>query len=437
MKLLRLIVGILLLSVLSGQAEELSLYQVALRALQQHPDQNLAQAQLDGAKAGVKQTSAAFYPSFDGVVSYRPQKSLVGSSSSPVVFRGFNDYYLSAVGSQTLFDSGRRKHRSRSADLNEAAFSHLREDTVQSRLEQAAQAFFQLAFALERLRLEEQNIGLSQMRLDNALSKQEGPSCAPDQALSQADLSLAESRYLEAQNAEEIARIALAGAMGEAEPYRGALQEHRLPDNLPQADEVLDRACQLRPDLLAATARAQAAESRVKAARADYRPKLDLSAGYQVYSTDPSLNLRAWRLGLDLSFPIFKDPQLSGAVDQALAAREQAEARQRLLELRINTEVQSSFLNAQLLKRRVEQARLAADQAYNSFQLTWNQYQNGNGTCRSVSIAQRDYLDAQRNALAVELQYQLALLQKYRSSGTLSLETFQVGGPKAPTRRHP
>ena len=180
-----------------------------------------------------------------------------------------------------------------------------------------------------------------------------------------------------------------------------------------------------RPEVKAAARVVESARADVAAAQAEYLPNLSVGANYSFYNRQMPLYLNAWRAGVDLTFPILNEPFLSESVALADAQQHTAEAQLKLLELQVDQEVENSDVNARMALKRVRQAELASLRALRSFVEIWSLYRTGSGTGREVSNAQRDLIEAQRNAVDTEFQVRISTLELYRSAGQLDLQVLK------------
>jgi NodT family efflux transporter outer membrane factor (OMF) lipoprotein len=182
-----------------------------------------------------------------------------------------------------------------------------------------------------------------------------------------------------------------------ARPQPGAIRAFGLPPNL-QA-ELIGR----RPDVVATRLMAEAEAKRIKAAKADFYPNVNLMGliGYQ------SLGLNMLTksgssfggIGPAVTLPIFESGELQGAYRRARARYEEAVATYDQTLVRALKEVADSAVSAKALDARLDKSREALDAAQGAYDLTRQRYARGLGTYLDVLTAE-DELIANRRAVA-------------------------------------
>ena len=295
--------------------------EAGLRSLSNHPDIRLAESRIKASQARAGKAQAPFFPKLETTLSIQDVANDNGTPNEPVRFRPPNDYLARLRATQILTDFGERRARARSADLLALAAQHFGEETLQQRLLSVGLAYFNLNLAQQLVQLERRNLALTLERLEEAKKARVAGACTPDEAITEADQSIARRQVLEAINLEELARVELATAMGENLPFQGELQNCLLARPQKKLDEILREGLERAPELRAARARTDSAQADL---RASYFPEVSVNADYGFYSSTYPMGLRSWRVGLDLSVPILNEPFLSESV--ALAESELAAA---------------------------------------------------------------------------------------------------------------
>ena len=202
-----------------------------------------------------------------------------------------------------------------------------------------------------------------------------------------------------------LARNRVAALLGEgpdrglaiARPAPGAIRAFGLPENLPA--QLVGR----RPDVTAARLTAEAAAKRIKAARADFYPNVNLMAivGYQ--SLGLSLLTKSGSsfgaAGPAITLPIFSAGRLEGAYRGARAGYELAVATYDQTLTRALQQVADSAVSARALDGRLSKSREALASAQTAYELTRQRYARGLGTYLDVLNAE-DALIATRRTVA-------------------------------------
>lgn len=405
---------------LAAHSQPLSLRQAGRAALENHPTQQEAQARVAADQARWGQSQAPFYPSLSATVDYLTNDE---REDGDVSYEQSNA--LSLVGSQVLADFGKRRHSSKQAELSYRATEQAALAVRQTLLNNVARAYFEVLSAAQGVFIQKESLRLARLRVDEAQELFESDKRPlEDLSLAEADLSNILVDLIEAESVEQNARVRLGTAMGQSEPYRGPVLTMGMPVRDWEKLSALRLASEFRPDLEDARLRTEAAKSGVRLAEAGYRPDLFVTAGYGFTDKGFLPQDYLWEVRLNLTFPILNEPFLSESVALAEAETAQAQARQDGRSNDIAGEVQKALVNLNANERKAPAAHRATLKAYKNFILTWTTYRLGRGSSRDVSNSQRDLTQALISQNQIFTEYQLALLEMFRSTGQLSLEAF-------------
>ncbi len=176
-----------------------------------------------------------------------------------------------------------------------------------------------------------------------------------------------------------------------------------------------------RPDVAAAERRAAAANADIGVARAAFFPSLTLSAmgGFEAAMPSKLLSVpgRIWSLGPALSLPIFDGGQRNAAVDQAIAAFDEAAANYRQSVLDAFRDVEDNLAALRQLQAESESQAVAlgaSNRALNQAQL---RYSGGLVTYLEVVTAQNTALQAQLSAADIAARRMTASVALVKALG--------------------
>lgn len=417
--------AILLVLALVGpaSAQELSLYEAGRRALQNHPDQQVAAAGTEAAEARVGLAEAPYYPAFFGLLSYQQSEQALIPQAVPL--RPFTDQFVNFRGSQLLADFGKRDGRYRSAESQLEASREQQRNSMQVRLARTGEAYYRLVRSLQLVQIESRALRLARAKLEDAHKLFKSDSARPDVSIFELDVNLATRGLLEASNAETLARIDLGLSMGGPGPFVGAVESSFLVEPEWPVQIALEQASQKRPEIQAAAHLLDSTRANLDATEAEYFPNVSLNANYSFYNRQMPLSLNAWRAGVDVSFPILNEPFLSESVALAESQVQAADAQQKAIDLQVEQEVRNSDVNLRQAHKQMRQAELGSLRALRSYVEIWCLYRLGQGTGREVSQAYRDFIEAQRGVANTEFAVRLAILERYRSAGQLDLQALK------------
>jgi NodT family efflux transporter outer membrane factor (OMF) lipoprotein len=222
--------------------------------------------------------------------------------------------------------------------------------------------------------------------------------------LKQADAALPLARADLAATDESIAlvRNQIAALIG-AGPDRGlAIIRPRLAI-LPEAGlpaQVTTELVARRPDITAARARAEAAASRIKVARADFYPAIRLGAlvGVQSLGLDNLVESgsTSGRVGPAVSLPIFRGGALSGQYKGARAGYDETVATYDRTVVMAYREVADAVTSRRWAADRLAQSRQALTDSEEAYAIARQRYQGGLSTYLNVLNSEETLLRARR-----------------------------------------
>lgn len=218
----------------------------------------------------------------------------------------------------------------------------------------------------------------------------------------------AEAELAALDEAVGLTRNRLAALMGHgpdrgltiARPAPGAIRAFGLPQNL-QA-ELIGR----RPDVAAARLTAEAAAKRIKVAKADFYPNVNLTAFIGVQSLGLDMLAKSGStvgsIGPAISLPIFDSGRLQGAYRGARAEYDAAVATYDQTLIRALQEVADSAVSARALDARLSKSREALTASQAAYELARQRYARGLGTYLDVLTAEDALISNRRTVAALE-----------------------------------
>ena len=180
-------------------------------------------------------------------------------------------------------------------------------------------------------------------------------------------------------------------------PPASAIKPFGLPQNLQAA--LIGR----RPDVVAARLRAEAASQKIKAAKAEFYPNVNLNAAIGLQSLGLDTLVKAGSvygsIGPALSLPIFSAGRLQGAYRGARADYDEAVADYDQTLTHALQDVADVAVSERALDTRLSRSREALDASQNAWRMAQDRYRGGLATYLDVLTAE-DALIANRRAVA-------------------------------------
>jgi NodT family efflux transporter outer membrane factor (OMF) lipoprotein len=376
-------------------------------------NQTVAQyeAQYRQAKALVRSSRGAFFPSLDLTTSKNRSSQGTGSNSSSLSSSssGIRDTYNAQLGVSWEADIWGKLRRGLEADTASAQASLADLAAMQLSLQsELVQNYLQLRVIDEQKRLLEATVDAYQRSLTLTQNQYRAGISGRDavaQAQTQLKSTQADMIDLIWQRAQF--ENAIAVLMGQA-PADFSLAATTSIPTLPSIPlQLPSQLLERRPDIAAAERSVMAANANIGIAKAAYYPDLTLSmsGGYSssTFANWISLPNRFWSVGPQLAMTLFDGGQRSAEVDRTEAVYDQTVAQYRQTVLSGFQEVENYLVQLKVYEDEAGVRAEALAAARDSLRLTSNQYKAG-------LIGYLDVVNVQTTALSNERSV-LTLLQ--------------------------
>jgi len=330
----------------------LTLGQALAQADQAHPDLDLAQAQVDQARARLFATEAE-----SGTRAYL---ELAPERVEPSVGGGsVNDSHARVFISKRLYDFGRSRAHETAAATELAGREQTFLDARQQRRLEIMARFFDVLLADLRYAVDNENMAYEYVTFDKVRERH-----ALGQ-VSDVDLLEAENRYREAlivrtesEKRQTTTRQQLALALNRPEDLPGELVRPELKNDreIPEYQVLAELARKSNPQLAALRKELDAARASVEAENARRRPTLN--AEFEVADYQRAIGSRNdVRAALNLRIPLYQGGEDTAAIARAVAELQAREARLRKTEHDIRKLALDLVQELETLKVKREAAR--------------------------------------------------------------------------------
>lgn len=375
------------------------------------PDMAAAAARFRKAQGYAQQAGAALLPSLDaeGRVGYDRQSYNMGFPKE-FVPQGWIDNGRASLNLNFDLDVWGRNRAELAAATSDARAAEV--DAAQARLvltTSIADAYADLVrlYAQRDIRQGAFDIRtatrkLSRDRLESGLdTRGDLRQAESGLAMARADLAAADEAIALRRN--QIAALIGAGpdrGLSIAKPMVGALAARGLPAGV--TTDLVGR----RPDIVAARARAEAAARRIKVARADFFPAVNLSALAGVQALHLSALVEKDSIygaaGPAISLPIFHGGALRGQYRGARAAYDEAVANYDRTVLDAYREVADAVTSQRALAARMADVRAALAASEEAYDIARRRYEGGLSSYIDVLTAEERLLTARQAASDME-----------------------------------
>ena len=419
----------------------LSLDQAVAAGLAASPALHASRMKAEASAARAREVAAGRLPVFRLGAGYTllsevpPFQVTLPISPVPIVVSQnyFNNWNLRLSVQQPLFTGFRLEAGAESARLLEgSAAADLERDRAEL-VFAIKSAYWGLAKALEVEAVVGENVRQVAEHLKDVRAFFEQGLLVRNEVLrAELQLSNAELMAIDARDAVEVARTALANLIGlpldaEIEPMTTAeSQAARGPEaavagaGMADAPALIDRALRSRPELRAADLRIRASEAGLKAARAGFYPQVALAGNYYYLRPNPRYMPAldrfkgTWDIGLAVSFDLWNWGQTKRQAEQAKAQAAQARDARALLEDQAVLEVTQSRLALARAREKTVVAAAAVVQADENLRLVRDRFRQGVALNAEVLDAEVFLLQAKmtRTQAGIDLVLAQARLEK-------------------------
>lgn len=401
----------------------LTLAQLTSLALSNNPATREAWAIARAEAAGLGLARSLYFPEITGVLGLTRSKAI---SSSGISVEPQTRYGPSVTLSYLIYDFGARANEVEAARYRLLAANLLQNRVLQDVVLATEQSYYvvlgleQLTAAnREALKSAETALAAAQTRREAGLATI-GDVYRADTAVGQAKLTL---RRNEGELAK--ARGQLASAAGV--PVNSTLilapwpQAAPITDVREAVDNILAQAANTRPDLIAAEARARAAQSGVEVARALGRPTVELTTTVgRTRFADDRPHSDSYSVGLNLRIPIFTGFNRTYAVRQAEAAADQAQASRDRLYRQTELDVWQAYFDLNTAASAVDTSGGVVKSADQSAEVALGRYKAGVGTLLDLLTAQTDQATARVELIQSQLDWYTGLARLAYARGTMT-----------------
>lgn len=311
-------------------------------------------------------------------------------------------------------------------------------DVAAAQFQLSAQVQQQFLLALQtQARADFQDTLVVQQRLQLELTQARagvGSLTSLDVKRAEVGLGQQEVAALRARNTADVAKLQLFQQLGVAMPERVALSANLTMAAVTMTvTDLLETARRVNPALKAVTARANAAQASVNAARGEYTPTLSFSANVSAF-TQRQLNFdtagvpasqqqavresnarypfeftrNPYSLSMGLSIPLFDGLGRETRLQEANAFREDARYSVRRQELQLTADVTAAYVTLQAAFRAAELQQRTAVTAREALQLAEERYRVGASTFVDLTTARSEFERAETDRIDAVYEFHRA-----------------------------
>ncbi|MEW5798201.1 MAG: TolC family protein [Bacteroidota bacterium] len=337
-----------------------------------------------------------------------------------------NNYGLKATVQQPLFTGWKI---SGAEDAAEFASEATKQDYNKDKAEvvyNIKSAYWNLYRANEFKKFVDENVQQIQSHVTDAenLLKQ-GMLTSNDVLKVQVQLSDAKVRQIDATNNVKLAMIALNNTLGQSLSTEIEIVSSLQPPVSVQSDidNLIKKAFDSRPDILAMNARVKASEAGLTSARGGWWPQIYLVGNYnylrpnqRIFPTKDEFK-DTWDVSVSVSFDIWNWNQTGYQTTQAQAQVAQAEEGLSLMKDGVTLEVTQSYFTVNQTKERAAVAEQGVAQAEENYRVMNERFKKGLVPNSELLDAEVALLQAKLNKTQSLVEYELAVARLSKSIG--------------------
>ncbi|MDE2127510.1 MAG: TolC family protein [Armatimonadetes bacterium] len=384
-------------------------------ALHNQPSLAIARAAVAAAHGAVLQARSGLLPSLALSASYTNTQTIAhpaaqstggtssgsGSSGAANALLSFSGFNTGASVKQLLFDFNHTRDTVRQEEALErsanAAYSTADADLAL----QVKQLFYAYDEAKHLVTLNETNVSDQQSHLDLAQARlRSGLGEPSDVLLARTALDAAIQALTTARNANLIARLTLAAAMGVDPrlPLVPADAHESAPVSV-NIDQSVAEALTHRPEMAQFTADVQAAAAGLDSARTSAAPSLSASLGLSGRGSAFTPQDQFFSAGLSLQWTPFDSGLTTGRIKSAQAGVQSSQAALIGERQQIVSDVASAAVNLQAAMQHAQTAASEVANAQESVRIAEGRYRSGVGIFLDLLDAQSAYVTAQTDQI--------------------------------------
>ncbi|MEO7933155.1 MAG: TolC family protein [Chthoniobacterales bacterium] len=330
---------------------------------------------------------------------------------------------------QVIYSGGQVSAALRAARIAEdSAFYQLR-NVVDQVIASVRQQFYTVLLNRALISVQEESVTLLQSQLRDQQNRFEAGT-VPRFNVLRAEVELANARpaLIRARNNYRTSQLQLAKLVGVSWPTTGDLTPFPIKGLLTYDAQVIDlqesiRLAMERRALLKVQRQSILSEvEQITVALAGYQPTINGNAGYQIRNASGSLSdeVDGWFFGFSGNWNIFDGFATSGRVQQARARLESARVNYEDSVRQVELEVQTSYSSLIEGRELIESQQKAVEQAQEALRLARERFSAGAGTQLEVLDARVSLTQAQTTALQAVADYNSALAEFDRVTGSVT-----------------
>jgi outer membrane protein len=395
---------------------KLTLQEAEAMAIQNHPQVQAAQNEVNYANQQIVENRAAYYPNVTGDLTGSQANNLARLGAGDLTAsRLFDRFGQGVIVNQLITDSGRTSNLIASSRLQAQATAQTSQATRYDVLLQVNRAYFGVLNAQGVVKVAEETVGARQLLSDqvtelgkNLLRSQ------LDVSFAEVEVSQAKLLLLRAQDGMQVALAELGRAMGSDQPANYQLADEPLPQGPPApADALIAQALSNRPELAGLRFSRDSAYKFADAEKDLSRPTVTAVAvgGFLPFINTPAtapIPAEYEGVAANVSIPLFNGHLFTARREAAAQRALESDQRLRDEQQRVARDVRVAWAGANDAFQRIDVTAQFLRQAALALDLARGRYDLGLASIVELTQAQLNLTQAEIENLNAKYDYQTA-----------------------------
>jgi len=416
------------LTILSLNAEILTLDEAVKKAFMQNPQVMASTYNIEASKEKEKRSYSGYMPSLSFTTSYARQTgNAVARPGVPVNSDpdndSFNNYSLGITLNQTIYDFGRTTG---ATDIAKAQVKSDVQDANVLKLSVWELVCLRYSIVLtnqELVTVAERNVEASKKHLEQAAALFEsGAKPKLDKLRLEVELKNAEAALIFAASSLKTSKNDLLAAMGIKDFYDFTAQKFDISEPVTLSQDISSIAAQAvdtRPETAAVKEKIKLSEKTLKTVKSDFFPVLGLTATFSDAGTDITDLAWNWGVGIGFTWPIFTGlttyRSMKEAENKLLALKLSLTA----IEIQVRSELEQAAENIKAADARIEAYKAALISSREAADAAESRYKAGSGNIIELLDAQTGLANSEANLVKAGLERDIAYIRWQKALGQI------------------
>lgn len=387
-------------------------------ALENHPALRSAMGNAEVYKTKIGQAWSNYFPKLSLDANYSRNDMLIANFAFPMQKYGL--YNTPRIGADwMLFDFGKTKAQADVArKAYEAAESNVQMN-VNDIIYNVKNAYYNLLFALQQEEVYSETVNDFELHLKQAKAYYDiGTKAKIDVMTAEYNLGKAKLDHIKSKNNIALAYAQVNNAMGLPE-----YSNYSISDKLDtwsysvNFDEIIQKAYESRPELVAAKKKAEGSELLIRASKRAFAPNINAFGNYTLGGKTPGHDY-GYQLGAGLNYTSTNLMLLKKQVDEAKATYKKDLADYETQKQSVYLDVKQAYIQLYNAQDSIPVAKLSMEQAKEQYDLASGRYKVGLGDAIELKDAENTYRNAQLDYYRTLLDYNVAAANIERVIGS-------------------